>query len=385
MNYNTTTLPLYTFFESLRKHHFELGIDDYTLLLNAIQGGFGLESKESLLRICKTLWLKSREHEELFEILFENGFHTEKQRLAHQVQRNDNKESPATKIEESVLQNPKENETTTKKKKPSNEGATNRPQKSESINIHEEYLTLSIQEVRSEAETFQSQHINPFQHKFQLQGEYCPLPENELKQNWRFLRRTEQGQLTETLDIPATIRKITQKGVLVEPVFLPFHKNVFELIILIDHKGSMVAFHQLSERLAKTSSKDEHIKTTVYYFFNIPGEYVYKNSAHTQSDPFNKILQKLIERDSALLIISDGGAARGTYNPERVELTKTYISRILPITHRIAWINPMPQHRWENTSASYISDFVPMFETTTTGLRQAINVLRGKLKVKRVC
>ncbi|MCJ8282121.1 MAG: hypothetical protein MJK14_20350, partial [Rivularia sp. ALOHA_DT_140] len=44
----------------------------------------------------------------------------------------------------------------------------------------------------------------------------------------------------------------------------------------------------------------------------------------------------------------------------------------------IAWINPKPQKRWLNTTAEEISNLVPMFEVSRSGLQDAISVLRGR-------
>jgi uncharacterized protein with von Willebrand factor type A (vWA) domain len=45
---------------------------------------------------------------------------------------------------------------------------------------------------------------------------------------------------------------------------------------------------------------------------------------------------------------------------------------------RYAWLNPMPNHRWRNTTAEEIARFVPMFEMNRRGLDAAIDILRGR-------
>lgn len=64
-------LPLLELFTRLREAGLPLGIDEYKLVLRAIQGGFGISNKEALQRLCQTLWVKSDEEKLLFEYHFE--------------------------------------------------------------------------------------------------------------------------------------------------------------------------------------------------------------------------------------------------------------------------------------------------------------------------
>jgi uncharacterized protein with von Willebrand factor type A (vWA) domain/WD40 repeat protein len=64
-------LPLWDLFHRLRKAGLPLEIDDYKLALQALQSGLGIEDKEALARLCRTLWVKSREENLLFNYHFE--------------------------------------------------------------------------------------------------------------------------------------------------------------------------------------------------------------------------------------------------------------------------------------------------------------------------
>jgi uncharacterized protein with von Willebrand factor type A (vWA) domain len=82
-----------------------------------------------------------------------------------------------------------------------------------------------------------------------------------------------------------------------------------------------------------------------------------------------------------VLIFSDGGAARGKYQPELVASLSETLKEIRTFSGPIAWINPVPKSRWEKTSAQYIDErVVPMFEATEQGLAGAVRELRGKQK-----
>ena len=64
-------LPLLELFDRLRRAGLPLGVSDYQLLLKALQKGFGVPDREALARLCRTLWIKSSEEEQIFNYHFE--------------------------------------------------------------------------------------------------------------------------------------------------------------------------------------------------------------------------------------------------------------------------------------------------------------------------
>lgn len=64
-------LPLLELFTKLREAGLPLGIDEYQLVLQAMQAGFGINDQAALKRLCQTLWIKSAEELRLFEYHFE--------------------------------------------------------------------------------------------------------------------------------------------------------------------------------------------------------------------------------------------------------------------------------------------------------------------------
>ena len=63
-------LPLLELFTKLREAGLPLGIEEYQLVLQAMQAGFGINDQAALKRLCQTLWIKSAEEMELFEYHF---------------------------------------------------------------------------------------------------------------------------------------------------------------------------------------------------------------------------------------------------------------------------------------------------------------------------
>ncbi len=66
-------LPLLELFTRLREAGLLLGIDEYQLVLQALQAGFGISDRVALKRLCQTLWIKSAEEKRLFEYHFEQA------------------------------------------------------------------------------------------------------------------------------------------------------------------------------------------------------------------------------------------------------------------------------------------------------------------------
>jgi uncharacterized protein len=57
-------LPLLKLFHRLRQEGLPLGIEEYKLLLQALQAGFGVTDQAALARLCKTLWIKAPDDDE---------------------------------------------------------------------------------------------------------------------------------------------------------------------------------------------------------------------------------------------------------------------------------------------------------------------------------
>src|SRR5438046_8141000 len=57
-------LPLLKLFHRLRQEGLPLGIEEYELLLQALQAGFGVADQAALARLCKTLWIKAPDEDE---------------------------------------------------------------------------------------------------------------------------------------------------------------------------------------------------------------------------------------------------------------------------------------------------------------------------------
>jgi uncharacterized protein len=211
-------------------------------------------------------------------------------------------------------------------------------------------------------------------------GDYLPVTQRQMRQSWRRLRQMVREGVSTELDVEATVQQIGRQGLLLNPVLVPRRVNRSELLLLVDQDGSMVPFRGLSMRLVETALRGGQLgETGVVYFHNSPIDYLYADPYYQHAEPTQKIFEQLRPDRSVALIFSDAGAARGGLNPERVELTQSFLRQLKQQVRYVAWLNPMPRSRWENTSAAEIARLVPMFEMSRQGLDGAIHTLRGRL------
>jgi WD40 repeat protein len=83
MNDSDTPLPLLELFNRLRKAGLPLGIEEYKLVLKALENGVGIQDQEALARLCRTLWVKSREENLLFNYHFQQVVNEWKAQFSH--------------------------------------------------------------------------------------------------------------------------------------------------------------------------------------------------------------------------------------------------------------------------------------------------------------
>ena len=82
-------------------------------------------------------------------------------------------------------------------------------------------------------------------------------------------------------------------------------------------------------------------------------------------------------RGAAVMILSDGGAARGRYDLLRLLDTVAFLKG-RRMSDRLVWLNPLPPTAWTASTAAEIARHVPMFSMDRDGCARAVNVLRGQ-------
>jgi uncharacterized protein with von Willebrand factor type A (vWA) domain len=195
---------------------------------------------------------------------------------------------------------------------------------------------------------------------------------------WRYLRRPVKDGPRDMLNVAATVERTAHQGFLLQSVYDRRESNHAHLVLLVDQGGSMVPFHRFTRDLVETATTESTLRQVdVAYFHNLPPERVFRDPHLTESLPLAAVLGGC-SPDSSILVVSDGGAARGYRNMDRIRTTTEVLVGIKRLTTLIAWLNPMPQSRWAGTSAQFIARLVPMFQMDPDGFSNAVDVLRGQ-------
>jgi uncharacterized protein with von Willebrand factor type A (vWA) domain len=342
-------LPLLDLFTRLCEADLPLSIDDYHLLLQALQGGFGIANQDALRRLCRVLWVKSDDDSHVFDYHFEQIM------------------APAM---EGDLSSEIESPSLSSRRPARFIKSFSTPTSEPMLQIEDDIQVAKVMSQETgKDETAYSQFIQT--------DEYLPVTRRQMKQSWRYLRRSVREGPPVELDVDATIMAISRQGFMLDPVLVPRRMNRAELLLLIDQGGSMAPFHVLSRRLAETALRGGRLGSAgTYYFHNCPVEYLYHDFAHHKAESVKSILSNHHEQ-TGILVFSDGGAARGGFNLERYELTEKFLEQFRQKFRHIAWLNPVPKERWLATTAAEIMQLVPMFDIRRRGLDTAISVLRG--------
>ncbi len=375
-----TSYPLYSFFQSLRASGASLGIDDYELLLQALQKGWGIQSKPQLYTLCKLLWLKPQFSEIQFEEAFEEYF-AHLDLYTEETSEEDDKETHTSEKEDPIEQDedqPISDETQSQVEE-------NPAPRRKRVKQARKHILREVEVAIGMKEDHISFDLNIGMEQedtgFMFLPYNLPILPRQISQSWRFLRQLYPEGFSDRIDISQTVKELAKQGFLETPVFMQDHINKVKLTVMVDDEGSMVPFHDEIQILLSTIQEDLKSGFEAYYFYNLPYDnLLFNNPAHTSAtrfDPWKKA-NLSNRRKLRILIISDAGAARGYINSERINYTRNFLHQLYMVTHNIAWLNPVPMWRWKGSSAEHIAKFVPMYDFTELGLQQIVNVLRGK-------
>lgn len=368
--------------------HYQPGLEKYKLFLQAIEQGIGWaedEQQAELLALCETLFLQQHRDKTIFRQIFKDAVAAEKKVVTNYYSVAEQKtEQPEQQPAEAERPKPPTDKPNPRPQQPNEQQPEQTPQSNPADRSAMEELpvALSLGDTQQLEQQVTDLRAN-YGKRFLFSDDYQPLTSRELAQSWRYLRFKEADKASEKLDVLATVQKLAQDGFFSEPVYEPIFKNAKgALVILADYHGSMVAFHSLVQQIIQAAKTEGgHPDAAVYYFRNVPGEHLYRQTNWLDGVEQRMLLNTLQQQRSSVLLISDAGAARGNTNPERIKATWRFLERLRRTKALVSWLNPMPQHRWADTSAAYIAYRVPMFpvlEAGRYGFDKAVKALMGQ-------
>ncbi|MEZ5039236.1 MAG: hypothetical protein R2828_05075 [Saprospiraceae bacterium] len=383
---------LYDLFLSVREElKLPLGIEEYHALLEAVEKGMEKGGLDYLQFLCETIWIKKTHHKTAFRALFQQQnqeelakvllFLQQKDSSANQNDNNPSQGQISNKNEQSQSTKTIDSkDTPTAADSLTNDNKPAPPSTTESTNENAEVL-LSLEEAEEGVALGEEKIKNDsiLSHPYILSDAYHPINEREMRQSWRFLRQPSAIGQTDDIDIPQTIRQFAKEGFLSKVLYQKAYEDDIHLLLLIDYKGSMVAFHTLADQLITTAHQEEkrrHIQ--LCYFHDVPKTQLFLNPARTKAIRKEKLFRGLSSKHTRVLIFSDAGAARGQLELARIDETWDFLDELRPNVRQIVWLNPVPRQRWAGTTAAAIAEIVTMLEVTQSGFRAAIRHLRGK-------
>lgn len=364
----------------LRRRRIQIGVDDIRDLRASLQAGFGVRSTRELRDVCVGLWAASSADAEIIKTAFATLSAVPQWQFG------------APSGEEAPSASPAGNATSSQKE--DNPG-------------HSEWGDAAeTDSVRTGGSGSGPLRAGVADSRLLLVPQY-PLTAREVSQAWRHLRRPIRTGPAVELNVTASIRERTRRGVATPPVAVPRRRNSVRLLLLIDRNGSMTPFHAYVDYVVAAIRNAARIDDVIpVYFHDVPGSY--RDRSLLGADPFRADLDPVVSqirplRDgrvytdprlsapltlagvletitpaTAVLVISDGGAARGKLDMKRLLDTVA----LLKATHLSAagtgWLNPVPPRRWPGTTAAAIARHVPMYPFTRQGLYSVVDVLRGR-------
>lgn len=355
MNQSQAKLAITQLFLSLRPG-LKLGLNELQLALQAVEAGFAVDEL-AMLEMAEILWCHSRVGQSQLQSAWE--------RIKLSILAESEREPRPEPVPKPSALDPK---------------TESRPELPPVINPESQPAELT-KSPKSEVGTLPVQApLMPFEPEESLElKSYFPVSRRVMVYGWRALRRWVADGAKTVLDVSATIQVATEQGFYLGPIYQRRRRNGARLLMLIDQNGSMMPFHRFSRDLVETACQESYLlpeNVQTFYFHNVPGEWVYRDLYLTEPASLEEVLANC-DAETSILIVSDAGAARGFRRQERIQETARVLRRIRRYSTLMAWLNPMPQSRWQGSSAEILAYLVPMFAMDRLGFGDAIAALRG--------
>jgi uncharacterized protein with von Willebrand factor type A (vWA) domain len=326
-------LLLLDLFQQLRQAGMKLTPEQYDLLQQSLQQGYGLGGWDDLKRLCRLLWVKpSPDYDAaIFERAFDHYVATYHRQFQSQSAKQPQQE-PRSKVPDSVSSLPP----VPPRRMPSTQGSGD---------------TESPIAVK----TLPPNPAAPKKSTWVITPQAFPLTLETMQGSWKSLRRPERSGDATEIDFEATLDRIQREGFLAEVVLRPERRLGAELLLLVDDSEAMLPFRPAFEVLIQAVNENRITPAQIYRFTSYPDEYLYEWARPTHAIPFSTVYTRLHRSRTIVLVISDAGAATRTRNPQRQEGIATFLDQIAPCIRQLIWVNPLPPDRWTFTTAESIA------------------------------
>ena len=273
-------------FQELRKAGMALTLEQYHLLQQAVERGYGLGGWEDIKRVCRLLWVKPCDNYDIniFERTFESYVRQHHTKMP--VEPANQEAQPPKKTPSPIANLPQ---------------IPPRKQKLPSTDKPGEAKVPVAMQTSAASPRFENTRNN-----FHLSPTDFPIQLQDVQIAWRLLRQPQRFGWDDELDIEATLERIGREGLFADVVMRPVRTRRTELLLLIDDNLAMIPFFPALEPFIQAIAEARITPARIYRFTSYPDEYLY----HWYSpiaQPLNDLLPKLHRNRTITLIISDAG------------------------------------------------------------------------------
>lgn len=372
-----------SFFNRLRKlAGVDLDMVQYHLFIELFLKGHA-KDKASLLHLCETLWLTQSRYRSLFQQWFEEAY-TELEAQWLSSTPNTPKRQPLPLPQSPIQSAEKAAETKEQTETKTGNETSDSDTMERTSPLHE--LTLQVEEKPGKMGYPQSTILPKLSEKafIYTDTKNQPIPRRRLGRLIQRLRLSQVKVATDRLDIPAMVRQLSEENVLHQLIYEQRYKNHQEVILLMDHLGTMSTFQAWGDQLYEALREEIGINSVRrYYFHQYPNKvrhspnkhfyFFFSNPHQTQAQSFHRILAQCQTKSTLLIIFSDGGIYETDERSPRLRVWASVLSIARREVKEVVWFNPFPAYRWEDRVPEDLSYLVRMFPYDQVGLTQAIN------------
>jgi len=284
-----------------------VGVSEYLTVIKTLRDGVEVEDVERCKHLCRLLWAKSREDQDLFDVAFA-------QFVEQRLQTTFAPEPYETPQDDTSPDSSLTSESTQEEQlKPESEGKS--AQHGEKVLLGSTSFDRSLALGTDLTYKPIKYHLTPRLH----------LGRREMTEALRHLRQLQRTGPPEELDVEGTIDEICRTGVFLHPALQPRRRNQAKLVLLIDRMGSMVPFDLLVETLVESILRGGLLGgVSLYYFHDCPQDFLFEHPSLTDPLSLEEVLASQAKGNS-VLVVSDAGAARGDYYEQRLEDTRAFL------------------------------------------------------------
>ena len=351
----------------LRTAGLHIGVDDFVEAQEALQYGLAGETADELRNLLRMLWLTSVEDFPLFDQRFDL--------FLEQARQSESRKRSG--LESALLDSGDsrsrglETVAGSEKGAPAEPAPPPKPVEASSEHVQEE-AAIRLQEGKDKSGV-------PL---FQLVRQHDPVRALDLRREWQRLKVQGKIHSRMELDLKPTIREIARKGYFDGPVLKPRTLRSLNLVLLFDRGGSMSPMHDFCDRWKETLLRNVQVRQFAFaYFRNCPTNDLYTDPYLIESVPLRRFLNPFSPQQTVVILVTDGGAARQSWNTRRILRSQRLSRRLRKDGFHQLWLNPMAEQFWENNSARKIASIVPqMFCMDGPGTRKTVQYLNQNLR-----